>query len=233
MMFPWLATAFLTGLISSLHCVGMCGPLAAALPVGRLPRSQRWQAVGLYHAGRIITYSALGSLAGTMSFGLNLIGWQRPLAVISGVVLLVSFLWRKALPARLRWSWLDGQISQAFRHYLQQPKWTSFGLLGVLNGLLPCGFTYLALAGTLATNTPLAGASYMLLFGLGTLPALLGVNLTINWLTNVGRQRLNHILSIATLVVAFLLIGRGLANYQLPTSPADLIPICHGLITGK
>ncbi|UFH55935.1 sulfite exporter TauE/SafE family protein [Spirosoma sp. KNUC1025] len=232
-MSPWLATAFLTGLISSLHCVGMCGPLVAALPVGRLPYNQRWQAVGLYHAGRIATYSCLGALAGTMSFGLHLIGWQRPLAVISGVILLASFVWRKALPARMRWPWLNNQVTKLFRETLQQPGWIGFAGLGVLNGLLPCGFTYLALAGTLATNTPLAGASYMLLFGLGTLPALLSVNLAISWLGVLGYQRLGRVLSIATVVVAVLLIGRGLANYSLPISPADVIPLCHGFITGK
>ncbi|QDK82171.1 sulfite exporter TauE/SafE family protein [Spirosoma sp. KCTC 42546] len=232
-MSPWLTTAFLTGLISSLHCVGMCGPLVAALPVGRLPQGQRWKAVGLYHTGRIATYGTLGALAGTMSLGLNLMGWQRPLAVICGVVLLVSFLWRKGLPGRLRWPWLNAQITTLFRHHLYQPNWADFAGLGILNGLLPCGFTYLALAGTLATNTPLAGASYMLLFGAGTLPALLGVNLVAGWITIVGRQRLNQVLSVATVVVALLLIGRGLADYQLPIGPADIIPICHGLLTGK
>lgn len=229
MISPWLVTALLTGLISSLHCVGMCGPLVAALPVGRLPQEQRWQAVGLYHAGRIGTYALLGSLAGVLSLGLNLMGWQRPLSVAFGVVLLVSFLWRNALPARLRWPWLNAWISRVFRHGLQQPGKFTFAGLGILNGLLPCGFTYLALAGTLATNTPLAGASYMLLFGIGTLPALLSVNAVAGWLSGMGRQRLNRVLSIATVVVALLLIGRGLAQYELPDSRGE-IPMCHGII---
>lgn len=227
----WLPTAFLTGLISSLHCVGMCGPLVAALPVGRLPHGQRWWAVGLYHTGRIATYSTLGTLAGSMSFGLHLLGWQRPLAIVCGVFLLVSILWRRALPARFRWPWLTEHTTRLFRRALRRPNWVVFGGMGILNGLLPCGFTYLALAGTLATNTPLAGASYMLLFGLGTLPALLGVNVVASWLTGVNRQRLNTYLSLATVVVALLLIGRGLANYQLPVSPTDAIPLCHGLLT--
>lgn len=228
MLSPWLATALLTGLISSLHCVGMCGPLVAALPVGRLGPGQRWRAVGLYHTGRILTYAVLGSLAGTLSLGLHLLDWQRPLSIALGGVLLVSFLGRNALPGRLRWPWLNGQISRVFRQGLQQqPGPFTFGGLGVLNGLLPCGFTYLALAGTLATNTPLSGAVYMLLFGAGTLPALLGVNLAANWLTRLGRQRLNRLLSVATVIVALLLIGRGLAEYQLPVSWNE-IPLCHG-----
>lgn len=229
-MSPWLATAFLTGLISSLHCVGMCGPLAAALPVGRLSAEQRWRAVGLYHASRIATYGVLGALAGSVSLGLNLLGWQRPLAVICGGILLISFVWRKTIQARPRWPWLNQQITRIFRQGLQRPGWAGFAGLGVLNGLLPCGFTYLALAGTLATNTPLAGASYMLLFGLGTLPALLGVHLVAGWLTILGRQRLNYLFSVATVAVALLLIGRGLAEYRLPENPAAVIPLCYELL---
>ena len=230
-MSPWLATAFLTGLISSLHCVGMCGPLVAALPVGRLPPGQRWRAVGMYHAGRVATYSLLGTLAGTMSLGLHLLGWQRPLAIGCGVILLIRFVWRKGVPARMRWDWLNILVSTHFRQQLHQPSWVGVAGLGVLNGLLPCGFTYLALAGTLATNTPLSGATYMLLFGAGTLPALLSVNLVAGWLTLVGRHRLNQVLSFASVGVAVLLIGRGLADYPSVVNTIDLIPLCHGLLT--
>lgn len=100
----WLGTAFLTGLISSLYCVGMCGPLVAALPVGRLPSEQRWRAIGLYHTSRIATYSVLGALTGALSFGLYLLDWQRPLAVGYGVILLVNLVVRKTRIGRVRWS---------------------------------------------------------------------------------------------------------------------------------
>lgn len=232
-MSPWFATAFVTGLISSLHCVGMCGPLVAALPIGRLPQGKRWRAVALYHAGRIGTYGTLGVLAGAMGAGLHLLGWQRPLAIAGGAALLVRFAWQKGLPARMRWPWLNRQITTLFRQGLQQPGWIRFAGLGVLNGLLPCGFTYLALAGTLATNTPTTGMAYMLLFGFGTLPALLGVHLVAGWLTILGRQRLDYVLSTATVLVALLLIGRGLAEYRLPVNPLDKIPLCHGPLTNK
>ncbi|GAB3799609.1 sulfite exporter TauE/SafE family protein [Spirosoma humi] len=229
-MLAWLVTALLTGLISSLHCVGMCGPLAAALPVGRLERSKRGLAIGLYHAGRIATYSTLGAFAGTLGFGLHLLGWQRPLAVFSGIVLLAGSIGRSHWAAGLRWPWLNRWVTTAFGQRLRQPGWVGFAGLGVLNGLLPCGFTYVALAGTLTTDTPLAGATYMLLFGMGTLPALVGVNTLAVWLTTVGRRRLNWALSLATVVVGLLLIGRGLANYQIPDQPSGTIPICHGAL---
>jgi sulfite exporter TauE/SafE len=103
----------------------------------------------------------------------------------------------------------------------------------MLNGLLPCGFTYVALAGTLATDTLLAGASYMLFFGLGTLPALLSINIVVSWLGTVGRQRVNRFLSLATLVIALLLISRGFAHYKLPLRPSDPIPVCHGSLATR
>ena len=230
-MSPWLATALLTGLISSLHCVGMCGPLVAALPVGRLPAGQRWRAVGLYHTGRVITYATLGALAGTMSLGLHLLGWQRPLSVGCGVVLLASVVGRKGSIGRLHWPGLNRWLNQTVGKQLRRPAGAGFAGLGVVNGLLPCGFTYLALAGTLTTNTPLAGATYMLLFGMGTLPALLSVHGVAGWLSTWERQRLNRLLSIATVGVAILLIGRGLAHYHLPTNALDAIPLCHELLT--
>ncbi|AKD57449.1 sulfite exporter TauE/SafE family protein [Spirosoma radiotolerans] len=230
-MSPWLVTALLTGLISSLHCVGMCGPLVAALPVGRLPYPKRRLAIGLYHASRIATYSALGTLAGTMGFGLHMLGWQRPLAIFCGIVLLVGSVWRSGWATGLRWAWFNRWVTTSFGQHLRQPGWAGFAGLGVLNGLLPCGFTYVALAGTLTTQTPLAGATYMLLFGLGTLPALLSVNALAAWLTTVGRRRLNRVLSVATVVVGLLLIGRGLVTYQFPSQPSVSIPVCHGVLT--
>lgn len=227
-MSPWFVTALLTGLISSLHCVAMCGPLVAALPVGRLPVAQRKPAVGLYHAGRIITYSGLGALAGTMGLGLHLLGWQRPLAIVCGSVLLAGSFWRSDWATGLRWPWLNRWVTTTFGRRLRQPGWAGFLGLGVLNGLLPCGFTYVALAGTLSTDTPLAGAAYMLCFGMGTLPALLSINAVVSWLPTVGRGRLKHVLSIATVVVGLLLIGRGVANYALPDHSGP-IPLCHSL----
>ncbi|GAB3511534.1 sulfite exporter TauE/SafE family protein [Spirosoma knui] len=232
-MSPWFITALLTGLISSVHCVGMCGPLVAALPIGRLPHTQRWLAVGLYHAGRITTYSSLGALAGTMGLGLHLLGWQRPLAVICGVVLLIGTVWRSNWATQLRLPRFNQWVTRTFSQHLRKTGWAGFAGLGILNGLLPCGFTYVALAGTLATDTPVAGASYMLFFGLGTLPALLGVNAVMNWLSDIGRQRINRFLSVATVIVALLLISRGLTHYKLPARPTDPIPVCHGTLATR
>jgi uncharacterized protein len=230
-MLLWMATALLTGLISSLHCVGMCGPLVAALPVGRLSGPARAAAVGLYHAGRLGTYAALGTLVGTLGLGLHLLHWQRPLAVGCGLLLLLGAAVRSGGAAGLRWPGLNRWVMHTFGRHLRQPGWAGFAGLGVLNGLLPCGFTYVALTSTLATDTPLAGAGYMLLFGLGTLPALLGVNAVAGWLTSVGRQHLNRVLRVATVMAGLLLIGRGLASYGVPgQASSGPIPVCHGAV---
>ncbi len=66
MSIAWLLAALITGLVGSLHCVGMCGPLAMALPVGRLPASQRGLGVGLYHLARLTAYAGLGIAIGSV-----------------------------------------------------------------------------------------------------------------------------------------------------------------------
>jgi sulfite exporter TauE/SafE len=230
-MLTWITTAFLTGFLSSLHCVGMCGPLTAALPVGHLSARARWRAAGLYHTGRIGTYATLGVLAGSLGFGLTQLGWQRPFSVAGGLALLIVVFWHNALPARLRWPWLNTQIIRRFQQLLRQPGGAGLAGLGMLNGLLPCGSTYLALTGTLATQTPFAGATYMLLFGLGTLPALLSTSLLTGWLTVSGRRRLNRLRSVAAVIVAALLLLRGFTDYASPAPSAGKIPVCHGLPT--
>ncbi len=229
----WYATALLTGLAGSLHCIGMCGPLAMALPVGRLPVGQRGLARGLYHAGRVLAYSMLGAVVGTLGQGLLLTGLQRPVAIGAGIWLLLWVIWAKALPATFHTSALTRRLTAPLAKLLRQPTLPHMAGLGFLNGLLPCGSVYVALAGALATPSPLAGAAYMLVFGLGTLPAMIGLMGLANRLTMVWRQRLSRSLPWTTLLVAGLLILRGIGGpvSALAKPGQAAIPICHGNLT--
>ncbi len=232
-MNAWLLTALLTGLAGSLHCIGMCGPLAMALPVGRFPVGQRRVARGLYHAGRLSAYSLLGAIVGTVGQGVLLTGLQRPLSIGAGLFLLVWGISAKWFPGWFQTSGLARRLTAPLVRLLQKPTlWHIVGF-GFLNGLLPCGSIYLALAGALVTPSPVAGATYMLVFGLGTLPAMLGLLSLANWLTVAWRQRLSRGLPWATVLVALLLIVRGIgwpvANVR--HSGSDAIPVCHGALT--
>lgn len=230
MTFFW-TTALLTGLAGSLHCVLMCGPLAGALPTGRLSAAGTAGARALYHAGRVGTYAALGALAGTL--GQQALSWigSGYLSLASGGVLLVLTLRPNATnPAYDR---LLAGVRQTLGPYLRQPSAGAFLGLGVVNGLLPCGLVSVALAGALATGSSVAGGTFGLIFGLGTVPALLAVQLGARGLRNVLPAGWRTGLYRA---MAVLLLIRGLhlgipyvspAAPSVQTDPTSTIPLCH------
>ncbi len=225
----WYTTALLTGFVGSLHCIGMCGPLAAALPIGRFPMGQRGLARGLYHAGRLGAYSLLGAVVGTLGQGLLLTGLQRPVSISAGVLLLVWAVSARAFPGWMQTSPLGRKLMAPFAKLLRQPTLPHLAGLGFLNGLLPCGSVYVALVGALLMPSPMGGAGYMLAFGLGTLPAMLSIHWVVNHLSPYVRQRLSRSLPIVTIAVALLLIGRGVAGLSPAKPPGqDVIPVCHG-----
>ncbi len=155
----WWIAALTTGLIGSLHCVGMCGPLAMALPIGRLPGPQRGLALGLYHAGRLTAYAGLGLLMGTLGQGLLLAGLQRPVSIAAGLFLLIWTVLNRGVLPGLTMGRATRWVAQPMTRFLQSPTLRAFAGLGFLNGLLPCGFVYVALAGAVTTGDSLTGAA--------------------------------------------------------------------------
>ncbi|GAB3020734.1 sulfite exporter TauE/SafE family protein [Spirosoma pulveris] len=228
-MIVWLTTALLTGLAGSLHCIGMCGPLAMAVPVGRLPVGQRALARGLYHLGRLSAYSLLGVVVGSVGQGLLVMGLQRPVSILAGILLLVWVVSSRTFPNWVQASPLTRRLTAPLAQLLRQPTLHHITGLGFLNGLLPCGSVYVALTGALAAPSLLNGGLYMLVFGLGTVPAMLSLTMALTNLTPRLRQRFGKAMPLATVLLAVLLIVRGIG---LPTHSAknrpDSIPVCHG-----
>lgn len=227
----WYSTALLTGLAGSLHCVGMCGPLVMALPLGRLQPQQRIPALFLYHAGRLGAYGLLGMAMGLTGQGLLLAGLQRPVSIGSGILLLIWALSSQKYVRIHAGAGFLTFLTAPLTRLLRTPTLFNLGAAGFLNGLLPCGFVYVALAGALAQPTALAGTSYMVLFGLGTMPALLGIRLLPNLFPQQIRQRFTRVLPAFTLFLALLLIGRGMGVYGIKSSQTghQTVPICHGV----
>lgn len=230
MLTVWTIAALSTGLVGSLHCVGMCGPLAMALPVGRLPRSQRWVALGLYQLGRIAAYAGLGLLTGTVGQGLVLAGLQQPVSIAAGLFLLGWTLVNRGHFPGLPMSRATRWVVQPMARFLHSPTLNAFAGLGFLNGLLPCGFVYVALTGALATSQALTGALYMALFGLGTVPALLAVRLVPDLFPLAWRRRFTALMPVMTVVVALLLLGRGVYQPTGSDRSGQRIPVCHGRV---
>ncbi|MDF2192385.1 sulfite exporter TauE/SafE family protein [Paraflavitalea sp. CAU 1676] len=178
-MWTLITSGFIMGLFGSLHCIGMCGPLVMALPLAGLSPAKRLRSIVLFHSGRLLTYSTLGLLFGLAGRRFQLAGWQQGFSISLGILLLLLFsfsLFHKAFlssfaPIRA----IQQKISQLNIFLWRAPHQHGFLLLGMANGLLPCGMVYLAVAAALTTGDAGLSSLFMLCFGLGTAPALLGV----------------------------------------------------------
>ncbi len=209
-----LWAGFVFGLLSSLHCVGMCGAIALALP-GAGASGGRWLLDRLtYHAGRLGTYAALGAIVGTVGRGLRVLGWQQGLSIASGVLILllvaVPDAWRARAAGAVGLARPMAAVQRGLAYWFQRRGSSALLLTGALNGLLPCGLVYLALAGALSQPGIGGAAAYMALFGLGTLPLLLGLSLTGRLVAPAVRLRLRRAGPWLAGALAVLFIVRGL-----------------------
>jgi hypothetical protein len=212
-----LWAGFLFGLLGSFHCVGMCGAIALALP-GAVDKatSPRRYAGGrlLYNLGRVTTYATLGAGAGLLGQGLRLAGLQQGLSVASGgLILLLVVVPERYLSRGAGWlglnrplAWVKNTLGRLF----QLPTLPALYATGVLNGLLPCGLVYLALAGALSAPGVAGAAAYMACFGLGTLPLMFGLSLSGQLVPLRWRTRMRRAVPYAASVLAVLFIVRGL-----------------------
>ena len=211
----YFLSAFLVGFLGSFHCAGMCGPIALALPVQDMRMPGVLAARLLYNAGRIFTYAVMGLLAGLIGHTLSFSGLQSALSMGSGVLILVVALFSYAhtQPGMLqqKLTRVTGFMKKRFRVLFGRRSLLSMFLVGTLNGLLPCGFVYLALAAAIAAGTVQGSAAYMLLFGLGTLPMLLAISLAGHLFGNRFAGFFRRATPFVAAAVALLLISRGLS----------------------
>jgi uncharacterized protein len=227
---PLLALSM--GLISSLHCIGMCGPIALALP---LARGNRWQQLGgllLYNAGRAATYALLGMLAAGLGMSMAWFGFLRYLSIAAGVIMLAYVCWPSRLntflhPPRF---WQNGvnAVKKGMGRALKKNSLAGAAMLGTLNGLIPCGLVYLALISSMATGDVAHGGMFMLLYGIGTFPAMLAVGFAKQWFTPALRTKARKLAPVMLAVAGLWLVVRG-ATVQAPSAsrkPAH-ITICR------
>lgn len=205
--------ALLLGLAGSLHCVGMCGPIALAVPVGRGTMLHRTLAYSLYHFGRLTAYAILGFLFGVLGYGLNLAGFQQGLSLTAGVLMLI-LVWFPRLTTRAGITGTLGRFQSNVTRYmaaaLRTNRMPALLGLGFFNGWLPCGMVYIALAASMTSINPFYGALFMAVFGLGTAPALILLGLTGNRASASLRIKLNKVVPVIATVFAMLFIIRGL-----------------------
>ena len=205
-----LWTALILGFAGSLHCVGMCGPIALALPSHG--RSDVWNKV-IYNLGRITTYALLGTIMGTIGEGIQFAGFQQGLSIGLGIMLIVLLLFTSNSFNLISIPFLSKaffKLKQKLSILLKDSSPSSLYNIGVLNGLLPCGMVYLALSGAMATGDIVHGIGYMILFGLGTFPAMMAISLVKKVIKPGLFPGFQKILFGMAFIFACLLIVRGL-----------------------
>jgi hypothetical protein len=217
-----IGIAFSFGLFSSLHCIAMCGPLQAVVMGQWLQSKSRYNWLW-YHAGRFSTYMFLGILAASLGNAIGIPAWQSEATLITGITLLVGYFGFKLL----KWDQKFYSILMPFLNRLKPKAKGKKGLLwyfstGSINGLLPCGMVYAALLPAAASESIGMGAVMMLAFGLGTLPLLATFNLASNQLSLRFGALFQKAIPIGVVIVAILLIVRGLQldiPYLSPPAP--------------
>jgi uncharacterized protein len=232
-----LWTAFIVGLLGSLHCIGMCGPITLALPVYRDERFSLVMSRLLYNLGRTITYAFMGGIIGLIGQGMSLVGAQQWLSILAGVLLILIVFIPSSLASRITIlkpaHHFTAFIRNKFGALLKKKSLSSTFLIGIVNGFLPCGLVYVALAGALAGGGVIEGILYMLFFGLGTLPLMFVFSLAGQFISVGVRQKFTRLIPTFIVVLGILFILRGLnlgipyISPQLESKQATETPVCH------
>lgn len=206
--------ALTIGFIGSIHCIGMCGPIALALPLPQVSVLHRFAGSFIYNFGRVITYGILGILFGAFGQSLAMAGIQQIVSIILGCVMILSvifpFIFRKldllGIISQKSTGWLSSKLGPLFRY---QSLWALF-LIGILNGLLPCGLVYVAIAGAINTGSIINGAFFMGLFGIGTFATMLFIPVAKSLLSVNIRRSLSRIIPVFIIILGVIFILRGM-----------------------
>lgn len=207
------------GITGSFHCIGMCGPIALVLPLkGKSWFIRIFNGIS-YNVGRAITYGGLGFIFGLAGAGLSLAGLQQKVSIVMGIVMiltvLVPFIFGGNFSAENLGTPVYQRIKKPLSQLMQSGSAGALFLIGLLNGLLPCGLVYVALAGAIGTGSLTGSMLFMIIFGLGTLPLMLLVSVAGNFVGKTLRNRINQIIPFVVILVGILFILRGL-NLGIP-----------------
>jgi len=214
-----LWTALTLGALGSLHCAGMCGPIALAVPVIGQGSFNKLLSRLLYNSGRIFTYALIGAIFGGVGFGVAIWSSQQGLSIVLGTLIVLSVL----IPFSLKRFFDFGKVASGLINSIKKnmgllfgkKQWHTLFLLGLLNGFLPCGLVYMGIAGAVAAGDISGGAIYMAAFGLGTLPMMLSVSYLGKWFGPSLRSYVRKAIPVMILFLGVMLLMRGL-NLGIP-----------------
>lgn len=225
-------SGFSIGILGSFHCVGMCGPLALALPIHHLSSFSKSVVIAFYNLGRAVSYTAMGVVFGIVGQSFTLFNFQQALSIAAGCLILIILLIHQfGNPNTNLISKYSHSIKARLGLYLKSDKKIiSYLYIGILNGFLPCGLVYIAIAASVAAGSILNSSVLMFAFGLGTLPVMALTMVFGKFISLNLRKNLNKITPYLIMGVALLLIIRGLnlgIPYLSPSHDANHVTCCH------
>jgi len=232
-----LFSAFFLGLISSLHCVGMCGPIAMMLPVDRQNEAKKVTQIMTYHFGRLTAYATIGLIFGLLGRGFFLAGLQQKMSIIIGIIMIIVVLIPEKKFAQYNFSKpvykVISKIKSNLGSQFKNKSYKSLFTIGLLNGFLPCGMVYVALFGAIGMQSASYGILYMLLFGIGTIP-LMTIVVYVNAMLKLPfRNKIQKAIPYVAVIIGVLFILRGLGlgiSYISPSNMSLFVqqtPNCH------
>ncbi len=226
-----LATAFLLGIMGSFHCIGMCGPIALSLPLQGNSYFQKLLGGVLYNLGRAVMYGIIGGAFGLIGQGFHLLGFQRWVSIIMGIILILSILFPIIFSGHkiIKLDFFVTPVRKAIQKLFTSQSYSGLFFIGTLNSLLPCGLVYVAVASAVTLGSAYYGMIYMFLFGLGTLPMMVGVVIIGNLISLSVRKRINYIIPYLVVIIGVIFILRGLCLGIPYVSPPleKLTPTAH------
>ncbi len=208
-----LSVAFSVGLLGSIHCIGMCGGIVAALSLGS--GQSEWRGLFYYHAGRITVYSLLGLLIGLAGKAFVLkatfLPIQQTLSLVAGLFIILFSLQIGGFIPEKYLNLTAFRIPGSLLKKAAKGRPFYWGVAGMANGLLPCGMVYAALALALKQAAPLDAALVMTAFGAGTLPAMAGFTAALSRWSPDLRSRFLKLTACLMVLFGLFTLYRGIS----------------------
>lgn len=221
-----LYTALIFGIISSLHCIGMCGPIVLMLPIDSKNPAKKVLQITTYHLGRLISYGTIGLVFGILGKGLYIAGLQQNLSIVLGILMIIFVIFPEKKVAKYNFSKpifkLLSNVKSKLGNQFKNKSLLSLLSIGIVNGFLPCAMIYIALFGAMAMQNSTYGMLYMIVFGLGTVPMVSSLAYLNQFFTISFRNKLQKAIPIVVVVIGILFILRGLGLGISYVSPSNL-----------
>ncbi|MFN3404387.1 MAG: sulfite exporter TauE/SafE family protein [Cytophagaceae bacterium] len=229
-MLSALVAGLLISLAGSLHCIGMCGPIALAIPIQQSTGALKLLKILTYNFGRVCSYVLIGVIFGLIGKGFSLGGILQYFSVAAGILLIYFSLTKNIsafkFPVFSQFINLNSFISKL----MGRKDFRGLFLLGIGNGLLPCGMVFIACAAAVSTGSVVNGSILMAGFGLGTIPVMTAISFSGSLISLDLRKKINKAMPVIACMIGLLLIVRGLnlgVPYLSPKIQRGTIYKCH------